>query len=304
MTFDDDWDTEALPSASGGGVQAAQQSNYNSGKYLLSTIPEHFFLTNDPCPAPSLGGGYNNGGRSGGGGGRRQDNNSNWRGSGSSGGGRGGSRDYGRRDDGPRDYGRRDDGPRDFGRRDQGPRNDRRDNNNFYGDNGGSSDAMEILYVGSYECPKIIGRGGSTIKDIESQFRVRINIGKQVDESGNKEVKITGRDEEAVLKAKERIESMVGGGSGGGYKAPVPSAPREFKLIDWDNLESKTLEYNMERFGHLPPVQKKFYTESEEVKSFTDAEVDAIRKRNNDIKVTRNFCEDVTRDIPKPGELL
>lgn len=255
----------------------------------------------------SLGGGYNNN-RSGGDGGRRQDNNSNWRGSGSGGGrgGGGGSRDYGRRDDGPRDYGRRDQGPREYGRRDQGPRNDRRDNNNFYGDNGGSSDAMEILYVDSYECPKIIGRGGSTIKDIESQFRVRINIGKQVDESGNKEVKITGRDEEAVLKAKERIESMVGGsgGGGGGYKAPAPSAPREFKLIDWDNLESKTLEYNMERFGHLPPVQKKFYTESEEVKNFTDAEVDAIRKRNNDIKVTRNFCEDVTRDIPKPGELL
>lgn len=163
----------------------------------------------------------------------------------------------------------------------------------------------------SYEVPKIIGRGGSTIKDIESQFRVRVKIDQQVDESGQREVRISGRDEEAVLKAKERIESIVGvsgggggGGGYGGYRAPAAAAPREFKLIDWDNLETKTMEYNHERFGHLPPVQKKFYTESEEVKNFTDAQVDAIRSRNNDIKVTRNFCEDVTRDIPKPGERL
>lgn len=160
---------------------------------------------------------------------------------------------------------------------------------------------MEILEIDSYEVPKIIGRGGSTIKDIESQFRVRVNIAKMMDDNGNKEVKITGRDAENVLKAKERIQSIVGQYSSSALPAaPVRADPLPFKPIDWDNLESKTLEYNMERFGHLPPVQKKFYTVCAEVEAFTAAQVDAIRKRNNDIKVTRNFCEDEARDIPKP----
>lgn len=147
--------------------------------------------------------------------------------------------------------------------------------------------------------PRIIGRGGATIKDLEATFRVRINIAKMIDDDGTKEVKVSGRDEQSVEDAKEKILSLVGGDAI--KSAPsVSTGPQEFKIIDWDNLEQKTLEYNMERFGHLPPVQKKFYTECAEVKNLSESDVDAIRERYNNIKVQRNFCDDVSRDIPKP----
>jgi len=84
---------------------------------------------------------------------------------------------------------------------------------------GGSSD---IMMVESANVGKIIGRGGSKIRDLEHDSNARIKISREEDENGMKSVEISGTDEE-IDAAKRMIEQCLaqgsdfGGRRGGGF---------------------------------------------------------------------------------------
>ncbi|XP_005101546.1 protein BTR1 isoform X3 [Aplysia californica] len=70
---------------------------------------------------------------------------------------------------------------------------------------GGSSD---IMMVESANVGKIIGRGGSKIRDLEQDSNARIKISRDEDENGMKSVEISGTDEE-IDAAKRMIEQCL-----------------------------------------------------------------------------------------------
>ncbi|XP_059153330.1 uncharacterized protein LOC131939123 [Physella acuta] len=138
------------------------------------------------------GGDYNGGGgrRGGYGGGR---------------GGRGGG-GYGRRDDGG-GWGRRErDSGDGWGRRDDYDRGSRGGGGGggrgFGGDGGGES---ETIYVESSEVGRIIGRGGSRIRDMEADSGCRIKVSRDGDSSGRSSVELSG-SKNAISEAKRLIQ--------------------------------------------------------------------------------------------------
>ncbi|CAG5132169.1 unnamed protein product [Candidula unifasciata] len=78
-------------------------------------------------------------------------------------------------------------------------------------DAGGSSTSMK---VDSSCVGKIIGRGGTKIRELEQTCRARIKISRDADEDGMKCVEICGSDSE-IEKAKRMIEECLAEGRGG-----------------------------------------------------------------------------------------
>merc|ERR1719483_308160 len=126
-------------------------------------------------------------------------------------GGRDGGRDgggYGRRDD------RRDGGDRYGGGRDGGGR----DSRDSYGDRrgggggggrggggGGGDGDGETIYVESSEVGRIIGRGGSRIREMEEDSGCRIKVSRDGNSDGLSSVELSG-SKGSISDAKQRIK--------------------------------------------------------------------------------------------------
>ncbi|XP_058507898.1 probable ATP-dependent RNA helicase DDX43 [Solea solea] len=141
---------------------------------------------------------------------------------------------------------------------------------------------------------RIIGRGGSKIRELQETSGARIKVNKG-DYEG--EVVIFGSPA-AQQKAKELIEDLVAdGGSrfhdGGGrcdsvwsssqLKASNVTQPRA--TIDWNAIRENKDKYEELKWKDLPPMKKKFYMENECVSMRTTEEVGEWRKENNNIFV-------------------
>jgi len=92
---------------------------------------------------------------------------------------------------------------------------------------GGGGGASEVMQVESRNVGRIIGRGGSKIRELQDDSGAKIQVGREEDEYGMKTVEISGSDEE-VQAAKQMIEQCLssdfggdrrggGGGGRGGY---------------------------------------------------------------------------------------
>jgi predicted RNA-binding protein YlqC (UPF0109 family) len=141
-------------------------------------------------------------------------------------GGFGGSRGrsgggYGRRDDGD-SWGRRDrEGGDGWGRRDDYDRGN--SGRGGGGGRGGYSDGgdTETIFVESSEVGKIIGRGGSRIKDMEADSGCRIKVSRDGDTQGRSSVELLG-SKSAICEAKRLIqdagvEIVIGNDRGRGW---------------------------------------------------------------------------------------
>ncbi|XP_059147557.1 far upstream element-binding protein 3-like isoform X2 [Physella acuta] len=86
----------------------------------------------------------------------------------------------------------------------------------FGGGRGGGVSSTTMM-VESSNVGKIIGRGGSKIRDLEQDSNARIKISRDEDEDGMKSVEISGTTEE-IENAKRLIEKCLSGGdyNGGG----------------------------------------------------------------------------------------
>ncbi|XP_013418694.1 probable ATP-dependent RNA helicase DDX43 [Lingula anatina] len=159
---------------------------------------------------------------------------------------------------------------------------------NFGG--GGDSDTM---VVPSSKVGKIIGKGGSKIKELQSSSGARIKIG----EAGALEtdVQIHG-SKEARDKAKELIEDLLYGEKPSTVQTPaMPERPR----IDWGKLREDRAKNEALKWKDYPPLKKQFYIEDPAVANMYPEEVAEIRKMNNNITV-ENYNENADVKIPNP----
>ncbi|XP_034008414.1 LOW QUALITY PROTEIN: probable ATP-dependent RNA helicase DDX43 [Trematomus bernacchii] len=180
---------------------------------------------------------------------------------------------------------------------------------------------------------RIIGKGGSKIRELEESTGARIKINKG-DYEG--EVVLLGSSE-AQQKAKEMIEELVsdsnsqngpgrgghfgggyrGGGNGGGYRgkedggetnsscwsaAELKSSTVALPLfvMDWKNLRDNKEKFLELKWKDVPPLKKNFYTVAESVSILSAEEVIEWRKENNNIFVDDLLEGGEKRPFPNP----
>ncbi|XP_052090564.1 probable ATP-dependent RNA helicase DDX53 isoform X3 [Mytilus californianus] len=223
--------------------------------------------------------------------------------------GRGGGRGFGSRgrSDG---FGRGEDSNRGFGRsNDSGQRSFGRNE-----DQNGQSDSSTIR-VDSSMVGRVIGKGGSKIRELQDETGAKINISKDDDGSGEKEIQLQGPPD-AIAKAKELINELTqddrgpprsfgGGGGGGGFgrggfgSNSSTSNTEAAPVINWGMIRANKEINEKKKWEGLPPIEKNFYIESPSVKNMYPDEVSEFRKTNNNITVT-DLSSEGNRNIPNP----
>lgn len=100
-----------------------------------------------------------------------------------------------------------------------------------------NSDSKETLDIYPDKVGMVIGRGGSTIKDLQSKYFVRINVDKNMNSYGKCSVTVSGGHDN-VSKAIENIRELVGeprqdGAYQNNHASNPEPEPMDFQPIDW-----------------------------------------------------------------------
>ncbi|KAM6956548.1 putative ATP-dependent RNA helicase DDX43 [Aplochiton taeniatus] len=169
---------------------------------------------------------------------------------------------------------------------------------------------------------RVIGRGGTKIRELEETTGARIKINNG-DYEG--EVVLFGSPD-VQQKAREMIEELVsdsgsgfrsgsgrgggfGGGRGGGmYRVDSDWSPAQQQAgdvpppqaIDWTSMRENRHKFEELKWKDLPPLKKNFYIEEESVANRSSEEVKQWRKENNDIFVDDLIEEGERRPFPNP----
>lgn len=213
-----------------------------------------------------------------------------------------GFRNQGSRDQGFREQGFRDQGSRDQGYRDQGQV--------FRSRRSVPEGNKKTITVPSQKVGRIIGKGGSKIRDLEYESEAKIQIG---DSSGaTTSITLVGEDA-AIVKVEDMINSLLEDYKPAGPKDNSASADSSMsndffkkndagvQVIDWDKLNTHYDEQQKIRYDKLPPIIKDFYKEDPQVAAMSTADVKSWRLANNDIQVKRTFDDKPgLRPIPNP----
>lgn len=161
------------------------------------------------------------------------------------------------------------------------------------------------ITIPSNKVGRVIGKGGSKIRELESESRARVKIG---DSDGNcTDITLTGSDA-AIAKVEEMINELCED-----YKPPPTenntSQSGEFfttndtgdQVVDWDKLNTFYNDEQQKRYEKLPPIIKNFYKEDPAVAAMNPEDVKQWRLANNDIQVKRTFDDQPgSKDIPNP----
>ncbi|XP_054276389.1 probable ATP-dependent RNA helicase DDX43 [Macrosteles quadrilineatus] len=191
------------------------------------------------------------------------------------------------------------------------------------GFNRGRNDNCITMTISSSDVGRIIGKGGSKIRDLEAESGAEIKIEKN---NGADETQITLRGSaESQEKAKELIDDLVcdvegwgpggkpgmrGRGGRGGRRgndrshSNIPIKRRELDdmeppNIDWDQVNRAYEEGQKQKWANLAPLIKEFYKEDPEVKHMDPEFVAQYRKKKNNIVVQYTFGE-CGEGIPNP----
>ncbi|KAK7865543.1 hypothetical protein R5R35_010087 [Gryllus longicercus] len=190
------------------------------------------------------------------------------------------------------------------GERWNGPTNNRWENSDSSGTN---------MNVKSSEVGRIIGRGGSRIRELEEESGARIKVGKPLEDGQTSVVTLTG-SQDAQNKAKQLIEDLLDSNPRPQQSSSVwpnedtfksntnseESADRPVpKAINWAELNKAYEAAEKERWSHCPPLIKDFYKEDPEVAGMSSEMAEKIRQENNNIVVSFVFKEG-ERPIPNP----
>lgn len=156
------------------------------------------------------------------------------------------------------------------------------------------------MIVDTEQIRRIIGKGGSKIKELQEQTGTRIIIGRGRDEDFGQttDVTITG-DSDGQQRCKQLIEELT---SAPKYVAPPPESARRRtpSPIDWEKLMVETKKYEEAKMAALPPLIKDFYKEDPVVKNMSEQYVEKLRKSKNNIVVAHVFSDE--GHIPNPVE--
>ncbi|PNF17555.1 hypothetical protein B7P43_G15556 [Cryptotermes secundus] len=190
-----------------------------------------------------------------------------------------------------------------------GGRNDREYNSGGRNDCGMGCDRTEVL-IKACDVGKIIGKGGTKIRELQNESGAHIQVGKPCDEDfGQTTSVILSGSVDSVAKAKHLIEDFLNNfssksdgsscsGTGGTETAVVEPEPQK-PQIDWAKASRIFEEAQKERWSKCPPLHKDFYIEDPEVANMLPEEVQRFRKANNNIVVSYVFDE-VESGIPNP----
>ncbi|XP_063431590.1 ATP-dependent RNA helicase glh-1-like isoform X3 [Mytilus trossulus] len=232
---------------------------------------------------------------------------------------------FGRREDSNRGFGGREDSNRGFGSGGGGFGSGGGSNGGGFGrsNDSGQSDSSTIR-IDSSMIGRVIGKGGSKIRELQDETGATINISKDDDGSGEKEIQLEGSPD-AVAKAKEMINELTqddrgpprsfgggrgggfggGGGRGGGFGGggfgsnSSTSNTEAAPMVNWGIIRANKEINEKKKWEGLPPIEKNFYIESQSVKNMYPDEVNEFRKSNNNITVT-DLCTEGSRNIPNP----
>lgn len=185
---------------------------------------------------------------------------------------------------------------------DSGGRSDRNSSSSKPSYSFNDSENSETIRVAENSVGRIIGRSGATINDIRDQSGATIDIAR---DSTNYEKEVTLRGStEAIAKARELISNIVAILDD---EDPKKAGMIDYgATIDWGKIAENEARYRYERWGKLPPVEKKFYVESSQVARLSEDQVAHIRAENMGIEVTHYVKEADRNDpnayppIPKP----
>ncbi|KAJ2941801.1 hypothetical protein O0L34_g10607 [Tuta absoluta] len=199
-------------------------------------------------------------------------------------------------------------------------RDSRDDRNSGTGASSGNSNSSrrtdegnsKVITIPSSKVGRVIGKGGSKIRDLEYESEAKIQIG-QNSSGPESEITLVGTDE-AIKKVEGLINELIEDRAprqqehaGAGSSDNKPSGDffktneHGVQVIDWDRLNKHYDEQQKIRYEGLPPIVKDFYKEDPAVAAMSPTEVARWRKANNDIQVKRTFDDKPgLRPVPNP----
>lgn len=137
--------------------------------------------------------------------------------------------------------------------------------------------------VPAKDIARIIGRGGSRIRELQDSSGARIWIKKDDGDNNYFETKVeVSGPEEARRKARELIDAIVNPPE---EPACTNKSEEPLPLLDWAKLLAKSDEETKKRWASLAPIVKNFYVEDPRVACMPAAEAAAFRTENNNIVV-------------------
>ncbi|XP_069127188.1 probable ATP-dependent RNA helicase DDX53 [Argopecten irradians] len=169
---------------------------------------------------------------------------------------------------------------------------------------GGSRDDTISMFVQNNDVGKIIGKGGSKIRELQDETGARIKVSREENDDGENKVDIQG-SEEARNKAKEKIEELVKpfsamtsnySNSSASSGSTVPDPPPK---INWGMIRSQQEEHARTKFLGLPDIRKEFYIEDPSVANMYPEDVKKFRKDNNNI-IVMDLSKEGDRRVPNP----
>ncbi|XP_062506674.1 probable ATP-dependent RNA helicase DDX43 [Corticium candelabrum] len=164
--------------------------------------------------------------------------------------------------------------------------------------NGGGGMGMKVK-VNTQDVGRIIGRGGSKIKELEEESGARINVLKNVDAGyGMTYIEISGSDHNKET-ARKLIEDLTGGFSEESENPRRDQQDYRAPAIDWSAIHARHEIDKVKKWEGLAPIAKNFYQEDVIVGALSEEEVAMFRKENNNIKV-QNLGNSKDRLIPNP----
>nr|CAB3237072.1 probable ATP-dependent RNA helicase DDX43 [Phallusia mammillata] len=149
---------------------------------------------------------------------------------------------------------------------------------------------MVEMQVHPRDVGRIIGKGGSKIREIQEASSARIKVQKDSEEYNSVPVIISG-DPSTCAKAKKLIEDLLSDSfhtkhqfKNEDQKQTVPVTNDGF--IDWTSVNTQCKEQSIARWADLPAVVKNFYIEDDYVTDMTTKEVNKWRFENFNVAVT------------------
>ncbi|XP_037271180.2 putative ATP-dependent RNA helicase DDX43 isoform X2 [Rhipicephalus microplus] len=149
----------------------------------------------------------------------------------------------------------------------------------------------ELMVVPAKEIGRIIGKGGSKIRELQDASGARIKVLRDEEEgySSSNEAKIElAGTAEVRRKAQQLIEDLIypqGTGTRFSKREEGPNKEDPLPFIDWAKLIAESDQQREERWASLPPIVKKFYIEDPEVARMSVKDVETFRLANNNIVI-------------------
>ncbi|CAK8698602.1 unnamed protein product [Clavelina lepadiformis] len=169
------------------------------------------------------------------------------------------------------------------------------ENSQQYFNKTGSGEKLEMT-VHPNDCGRIIGRGGSKIKEIQEKSATSIKVCKDRGDFSSVPVIINGAPEAREL-AKKLIEDIINSTDDRRIGSTRQNVVKENGpetndgltpdgFIDWDAINELSEQQTKARWANLPDVLKKFYIEDDIISDMTKSEVNQWRENNFQVSVS------------------